>query len=182
MWFCGNHNDVWAKDGPNKPPMSYRWDIHIVYSKFYASIFNDCTLFGKIIDHIHWLVQILARCRETDLSQNAAKCAFVVSSGMMLGHIVGKDGIAIDPKMELSAIMEAPSPKNVKELGRVLDTMCWHSRVLWYLVDITTPLHIVSTRNAKKHVGTWKFYFQGHQSFNSMMGQKTSIFLSTHQI
>ena len=79
-------------------------------------------MFKVIITHIHWLVQKLARCQEIGLSLNLAKCAFDISNGMFLGHIVNKDGSAIDPT-KVAAIMEA---NNAKELGRFLGMVRWH--------------------------------------------------------
>jgi hypothetical protein len=47
------------------------------------------------------------------MSLNPAKCVFAVSSRMLLGHIVSKDGIAIDPD-KVKAILEAPAPHNAQ--------------------------------------------------------------------
>ena len=65
---------------------------------------------------------------------------FGVTSGALLGHIVSKEGIAVDPG-KIKAIMEAPTPCNPKALSHFLGQICWHSRMLHYLVDFTTPLH-----------------------------------------
>ena len=41
------------------------------------------------------------------LSLNPEKCVFRVSSGALLGHIVSKDGIAVDPD-KVKAILDQP--------------------------------------------------------------------------
>ena len=46
---------------------------------------------------------------------NPKKCVFGVSSGKLLGFIVNKRGIEIDPN-KAKAIVEMPPPKNLKEL------------------------------------------------------------------
>ena len=46
---------------------------------------------------------------------NPKKCVFRVSSGKLLGFIVSKRGIEIDPNKE-KVIAEMPPPKNLKEL------------------------------------------------------------------
>ena len=42
-----------------------------------------------------------------------------VTSGNLLGHIVNKDGIAVDPD-KVRTILEAPTPSNAKALSRFL--------------------------------------------------------------
>jgi hypothetical protein len=49
-------------------------------------------------EHIHHLRQVFERCRLYGISLNLKKCLFVVSEGKLLGHIVSKEGIYIDPK------------------------------------------------------------------------------------
>ena len=63
----------------------------------------------------------------------------------MLGHIVSKDGIAIDPN-KVREILEAPAPSNAKALSRFLGQIWWHSRMIRHLADFTTPLHAVVHR------------------------------------
>ena len=44
---------------------------------------------------------------------------------MLLGHIVSRDGIAIDPD-KVKAIIDAPLSTNVKALSRFLGQIRWH--------------------------------------------------------
>ena len=48
---------------------------------------------------------------------NPAKCAFGVTSGTLLGQIVSREGIAVNPD-KVKAIMEAPPPTNAKALSK----------------------------------------------------------------
>ena len=98
--------------------------------------FYDFALFRKIIDHIHSLIPMLT-------SLNLVNCPFVVSRGMMLGHIVSKNGIPIDIA-KVAARIKAPSSKNTKETGQFLGKERWHSQVLRYLADVASPLHTAS--------------------------------------
>ena len=44
------------------------------------------------------LKQIFERCRKYGISLNPKKCVFVVLDGKLLGHIISKKGILIDPE------------------------------------------------------------------------------------
>ncbi len=66
-------------------------------------------------EHPQALAKILQRSREHNLKMNPKKCVFGVSSGKLLGFIVSKRGIEIDPN-KAKAIAEMPPPKNLKEL------------------------------------------------------------------
>ena len=68
---------------------------------------------------------------------------FEDTSGALLGHIVSEERIAIDPN-KVKAILEAPARTNAKALSRFLGQIRWHSRMIRYLVDVTTPLHTTS--------------------------------------
>ena len=59
-----------------------------------------------------------------------------------MGHIVSKEGIAMDPD-KVRAILEAPDPTNAKSLSRFLGQIRWHSRMIRYLADLATPLHAI---------------------------------------
>ena len=67
------------------------------------------------IEHPQTLARILQRSREHNLKMNPKKCIFGVSSGKLLGFIVSKRGIEIDPN-KAKTIAEMPPPKNLKEL------------------------------------------------------------------
>ena len=64
-----------------------------------------------------------------------------VTNGTLLEHIVSKNGIVVDPD-KVKAILEAPSWTNAKELSQFLGQTRWHSRMLRYLADFATPLHV----------------------------------------
>ena len=73
---------------------------------------DDFTVYGTRKDHLHRLRLCLDHCRTTRLSLNPAKCAFGVTSGTLLGHIVSKEGIGVD-QWEIDAI-KSPTPNNAK--------------------------------------------------------------------
>ena len=64
-------------------------------------------------DHCEHLEKIFVKALEYGVSLNPKKCAFSMIEGKLLGHIVSKDGIRIDPERVMS-IDKIPKPKNVK--------------------------------------------------------------------
>ena len=55
---------------------------------------DDLSVFGD--DCLDNLGKVLARCEEKNLVLNWEKCHFMVSSGIVLGHIVSSKGIEVD--------------------------------------------------------------------------------------
>ena len=64
-------------------------------------------------DHCGHLEKIFVKDLEYGVSLNPKKCAFAMTKGKLLGHIVSKDGIRIDLE-RIMAIDKIPKPKNVK--------------------------------------------------------------------
>ena len=59
---------------------------------------DDVTIFSKKREeHAFHLRQIFKRCRKYGILLNPKKCAFAVIEGKLLGHVVSKKGISINP-------------------------------------------------------------------------------------
>ena len=83
--------------------------------KFIEIYQDDLTVFSKDgINHVNHLRQVFDRCREYGISLNPAKSVFGVTEGKLLGHIISKDGIKIDPE-RVEAIQKIPLP-HIKSL------------------------------------------------------------------
>jgi hypothetical protein len=48
--------------------------------------------------HISHLKQVFERCREFGISLNTVKSVFGVTKGKLLGHIISKYGVKLDPE------------------------------------------------------------------------------------
>jgi hypothetical protein len=76
---------------------------------------DDVTVYSKnMSDHISHLTQIFERCRKYGISLNPKKTIFGVDEGKILGHIISKYGINIDP--ESQGNFSTPSPHNKKSM------------------------------------------------------------------
>ena len=65
-------------------------------------------------DHIKWLRLMLERCRQIQLSLNIKKCIFATPIGILLGHVVYKEGIKLD-LAKIKVIIELKPPSNPKK-------------------------------------------------------------------
>ena len=83
---------------------------------FLVIYLDDLTPFSKSDqEHLKHLRQIFITCRKYGISLNPKKSLFGLEEGKLLGHIISKDGIRIDPD-RIQAILQMPHPRNVKEL------------------------------------------------------------------
>ena len=66
-------------------------------------------------NHVDHLRTIFLRCRFYRIHLNPHKCIFAVESGQLLGFIVSKDGIRVDP-LNIKAILALPPPTNLTQI------------------------------------------------------------------
>jgi len=68
-------------------------------NKFVVIYLNDITVFSKSDQkHLKHLMKVFDRGRKFGISLNLKKSLFSVKEGKMLGHIISKEGVVIDPK------------------------------------------------------------------------------------
>jgi hypothetical protein len=84
--------------------------------KFVVIYLDDLTIFSNSnAEHLVHLRQSFEKCRKFGLSLNPKKSHFAMQEGKLLGHIVSKDGIKVDPK-RVEAIDLINIPINRKEI------------------------------------------------------------------
>jgi len=77
---------------------------------------DDLTVFLKSDEeHMHHLKTVFQKCRKYGLSLNLKKSLFAMEEGKLLGHIISKDSIRIDPA-RVQAIQQIDLPSNKKEI------------------------------------------------------------------
>jgi hypothetical protein len=107
--------------------------------KFIEIFLDGFCVFGKTEDHAEQLAKCFAQCEKYGISLNAAKCQFVVPFGRLLGHIVGKDGIAVDPD-KVSLIVNFPRPTTVKQVHSYLGLCSYYRRAIKSFAEIASLL------------------------------------------
>ncbi|KAL1555252.1 hypothetical protein AAHA92_15718 [Salvia divinorum] len=77
---------------------------------------DDFTVYGDSFDAcLHHLDKVLERCQAKSLVLKFEKCHFMVTEGIVLGHIVSEKGIQVDPA-KVDVIAKLPYPTNQKEI------------------------------------------------------------------
>jgi len=77
---------------------------------------DDLTAWSrKWHDHLRDLHRVFERCHQFNIRLNPHKCVFCIPSSRLLGFIVSKKGIQVDP-MKVRAIAELPPPRTLQRL------------------------------------------------------------------
>ena len=79
--------------------------------RFLEIFMDDFSVHGNSFsDCLNHLTQVLARCEEKRLVLNWEKCHFMVKKGIVLGHIISKQGIQVDQaKLDVIATLKIPA-------------------------------------------------------------------------
>ncbi|XP_019262195.1 PREDICTED: uncharacterized protein LOC109240029 [Nicotiana attenuata] len=101
----------------------------------------------KSSDHLVHLKKFFDRLRRYNLKLNPAKCAFGVPAGKLLGFIVSRRGIELDPS-KIKAIQDLPPPKNRKDVMSFLGRLNYISRFIAQSTVICEPIFKMLRKDA----------------------------------
>lgn len=88
------------------------------FHKFLEVYFDDWTIFGLLQKHIENLRMMFDRCKQYHISPNFKKCILCFAFGILLGHVVCKHGLIMDPA-NIAIIVNLPLPTSVRQLRTV---------------------------------------------------------------
>ena len=86
--------------------------------------------------------------RKYGISLNPKKSLFGLEEGKLLGHIISKDGIRIDPD-RIRAILHVPHPRNIKELQAFLGKINFLRRFIHNLAELIILLNNMLKKDSK---------------------------------
>jgi hypothetical protein len=87
--------------------------------QFLEVYLDDWIVCSFLKDHVEVLILMLERCSQCQISLNIQKCIFGTPFGILLGHIVRKQGLIVDPA-KIAIIVNLPPPKSVCQLRETL--------------------------------------------------------------
>ena len=90
-------------------------------------------------DHIKWIRLMLERYRQIQLSLNIKKCIFATPIGILLGHVVCKEGIKVDIA-KIKVIIDLKPPVNPKQIRIFLGHKGYYKKLIRNYLDITYPI------------------------------------------
>ncbi|RVW33136.1 Retrovirus-related Pol polyprotein from transposon opus [Vitis vinifera] len=115
------------------------WQISLCFSSLHSGF-----AYGKGLQSF----DVLQRCIEKDLVLNWEKCHFMVQQGIVLGHIISKNGIEVD-KAKVELIVKLPPPTNVKGIRQFLGHAGFYRRFIKDFSKISKPLCELLVKDAK---------------------------------
>jgi hypothetical protein len=87
--------------------------------KFLEAYFDDWTVFSLIKNHIECLRLMLDKCRQCQIALKLKKCILFSPFGVLLVHIVCKQGLLVDPS-KIVIIVDLTPPTSFKHLRTTL--------------------------------------------------------------
>jgi hypothetical protein len=140
--------------------------FHPFLCHFVLVFFDDILIYRKTwtyhLSHVDLVLHLLS---QHQLFLKQSKCVFGASEVEYLGHLVGKDGIRVDPK-KIEAMQEWSHPKTLKSLRGFLCLTGYYLKFVKNYGKIAAPL----TTLLEKNSFTWTpFVAQAFQALKMAM-------------
>jgi hypothetical protein len=107
--------------------------------KFLEAYFDDWIVFNLLKNHIECLRLMLDKCRQCQISLNLKKCILFSPFGVLLGQILCKKGLLVDPS-KISIIVYIPPPTLAKQLRIALGHTEYYRKFIKGYAQITKPM------------------------------------------
>lgn len=115
--------------------------------KFLELYFNEWTVFGLVQCHVASLRLMLDTCRRYKIALNLKKCIFCVPFGILLGHVVCKQGLMVNP-IKIAVIMNLEAPRNARKLRVMLGHMGYYRKSIKAYAQIIAPMEKLLKKDA----------------------------------
>jgi len=115
--------------------------------RFLEIFMDDFSFFGDSFDDcLTNLEKVLSRCEEKNLVLNWEKYHFMVTNGIVLGHIVSSKRIEVD-KSKIELIANLPTPKSIKDVRSFLGHAGFYRRFIKDFSVISKSLSNLLTKD-----------------------------------
>jgi hypothetical protein len=122
--------------------------FHPFLHHFVLVFFDGTLIYRKTWTyHLSHVDRVLHLLSQHQLFLKKSKCVFGASEVEYLGHLVGKDGIRVDPK-KIEAMQGWPHPKNLKSLRGFLGLIGYYHKFVKNYGKIVAPLTALLKNNS----------------------------------
>ena len=130
--------------GLTNAPATFQSAMNAVFKpfigRFVAVYLDDILIFSKTKEeHLAHLRLVLETLAKHKLYATISKCKFFQHELEYLGHLVGRDGLRVDPR-KVQAVKEWPEPQNVHKLRSFLGLANYFRRFMEGYSTIVSPL------------------------------------------
>jgi len=115
--------------------------------KFLEVYFEDWTMFRLVKCHVASLRLMLDTCRIYQIVLILKKCLFCLPFGILLGHVVCRQGLMVDP-MKIVVTINLEVPRNVKQLRTTLGHIGYYMKFIKSYVQITAHMDKLLKKDA----------------------------------
>ena len=129
-------------------------DITFVKEKdiFVVIYLDDITVYLDLdLQHIENLRRVFLKCRKFGISLNPKKSHFAILKEKLIGHIISKDGIKIDPS-RVEAIKNIGFPRSKKEVQSFLGKVNFLRR---FIPNFVETVNLVTNMLKKDNIIKW---------------------------
>jgi hypothetical protein len=117
-------------------------------NKFLEVYLDDWTLSRLLKDHVEVLILILDGCKQCQISLNIKKCIFITPFGTLVGHVVCKQVLLVDPAM-IDVIVDLPPPMSMHQLIATLGHTRYYRKFIKIYTQITIPMEKLLKKDIK---------------------------------
>lgn len=160
---------------------TFQWVMDIAFANekdvFLVVYLDDLMVFsGSNDEHLHHLRIVFQKCRKFGISLNPKKSLFSMDEGKLLGHIISKDGIHIDPS-RMEAIQQIEFLHKKKEIQVLNGKMSFLHRFIPNLAE-----NLCELTNMLKKDSTVKWTEDAMKLFNLVKFSLTTgpVLISPH--
>lgn len=141
-------------------------------NKFVTVYLDDILVFSNTQEeHFEHLRKALQVLKEQKFYAKLSKCEFNKSEVKYLGHIIGADGVKVDPD-KVTAVTEWPEPSNVGEVRSFVGLASYYRKFIKDFSMIARPLHDLTKKGLVWGPDTWTV--QCRAAFNTLKAKLSS--------
>ena len=138
--------------GLKNAPTIFSRVVIVVFKEFihqFLEVYlDDWIVYSLLKNHVEVLCLILERCRQCQISLNINKFIFGTPFGILLGYIVCKQGLLVDPA-KIAVTFNLPPPKIVHQLRVTLGHTSYYRKFIKGYAQITAPMEKMLRNDTK---------------------------------